>query len=63
MKNLVTNILLDNNFPLNVNFNKINKRLKKLFNYKLNSNTIKQSNDNNKSVEYIEKIHTYLFRI
>jgi len=64
---LVTNIILlicYNGFPLNVIFNKINIRLKKLFNFKLNSNKQnKQNIDNNKSVKYTERKYIYLFHI
>jgi len=50
----VINLLLDNDFPLNIIFNKINLRLKKLFNTKLKSNnTFEPGND--ESVEHIEK--------
>jgi len=55
---LVINILLDNDFPLNMIFNKINIRIKKFFNSKLNSNTNKQNTDNNKSVKYTERKYT-----
>jgi len=62
-KNLefVINIPLDNDFPLNTIFNKIYTRLKKLFNFKLNSYTNIQKPSNDKSVEHAEK--KYVFRI
>jgi len=50
----VINLLLDNGFSLNVIFNKINLRLKKLFNTKLKSNNTLEP-DNDESVEHVEK--------
>jgi len=47
---LIIDVLLDNDFPLNIIVNKINIRLKKLFNSKFNTTNI-QKIDNNKPVE------------
>jgi len=57
---LVINVLPNNDFLLNIIFNKINIRLKKFSNSKLKFNTTNiQKIDNNKPVECWEKTYIY----